>query len=551
MTLKSQLPPEEQINSLIALYSSGQIQKAFDAVEALIKDYPNEALFYNISGACYASLGHLDKAVRRYKEAIGINPSYAEAHNNLGITLQELGKMDEAVKSYEQAITIKPDFAEALNNLGISLQELGQLDAAVKNYKKAISIKSEFANAHYNLGLTLERLGSISQLNLAINCYEKTLAIQPDFADVHNHLGNVRSDLGQLDRAVQSYEKAIGLNSNFAEAFNNLGNALQELGKMDEAVKSYEQAIKIEPDFAEVYYNLGVTFQNLNQLGEAVKSYEKALIIKPDYTEADNNLTFTLQELDQQGPSQKKWIGKSIEKQKIEEFLRLVKPIKTNHKLIRVGGDSDGGYLIPNDIENIGVCFSPGVSDIANFENELTKKGIKCFLADYSVEKPPIKNDLFDFEKKYLGNQNNEIYMTLESWVENKAPKKTDFILQMDIEGSEYSTINDTPLEILNKFRILVIEFHGLDALFDKMLFDSINLTFKKILKQFEVVHIHPNNCIKPLECNGIVIPPFMEFTFLRKDRITKKGRNLSFPHQLDRPNVENYADFSLPKCWF
>ena len=245
------------------------------------------------------------------------------------------------------------------------------------------------------------------------------------------------------------------------------------------------------------------------------------------------------------------WIGRTTEKQKIVEFLELVKPIKTNHDLIRVGGDTDGGYLIPNDIENICTCFSPGVSEVTDFENDLTKRGIKCFLTDYSVEKPPIKNVLFDFEKKYLGCKNNEMFMTLESWIKSKAPNKNDFILQMDIEGAEYSVIFDTSSETLDKFRILVIEFHRLDSLPNRMRFDLIDLTFKKILKNFEVVHIHPNNYWKPIDFKGITIPPHMEFTFLRKDRITKKGKNLSFPHKLDRANIAQNADFALPKCWY
>jgi hypothetical protein len=121
----------------------------------------------------------------------------------------------------------------------------------------------------------------------------------------------------------------------------------------------------------------------------------------------------------------------------------------------------------------------------------------------------------------------------------------------MDIEGAEYPVICDTSSETLDKFRILVIEFHGLDSLFNRMFFDLIYLTFTKILKNFEVVHIHPNNYSKPIECNGVAIPPFMEFTFLRKDRITQKGKNLSFPHKLDRANLSQYADFALPKCWY
>ena len=43
MTIKSQPPPQTEIDSVIELYSNDQIQEALDSVEALIKDYPNEA----------------------------------------------------------------------------------------------------------------------------------------------------------------------------------------------------------------------------------------------------------------------------------------------------------------------------------------------------------------------------------------------------------------------------------------------------------------------------------------------------------------------------
>ena len=249
--------------------------------------------------------------------------------------------------------------------------------------------------------------------------------------------------------------------------------------------------------------------------------------------------------------SQRMWASRITDTHKVVEFLELVKPMRTNHDLIRIGGDTDGGYLVPDDIENIDTCFSPGVSAVADFENDLAKRGIKCFLADFSVEKPPIENALFDFEKKFLGARNDEKFMTLESWIEAKAPGKSDLILQMDIECAEYSVISDTSTETLDKFRILVIEFHNLDYLFNRMGFELINLTFTKILKNFEVVHIHPNNYFRPIECDGIVVPPIMEFTFLRKDRITQKSRDLSFPHKLDRANVAEHADFALPRCWY
>jgi len=243
-------------------------------------------------------------------------------------------------------------------------------------------------------------------------------------------------------------------------------------------------------------------------------------------------------------------LGKMTNKQKILEFLESVRPVRTHHELIRLGGNKDGGYLIPNDLADISTCFSPGVSDVANFEHDLSSRGIKCFLADYSVHEPPIKNRLFDFEKKFLGDKNNKIFMTLESWVKSKDPNGKDSILQMDIEGAEYAVLCNTPLETLNKFRIIVIEFHDLDTLFNRVGFEVINLAFARILKNFVVVHIHPNNTFPPLKYDGIAIPPIMEFTFLRRDRVRKISRKLSFPHRLDRSNVLKYKDYALPECW-
>ena len=287
-------PPQTEINSVIDLFTNGQIQEALDSAGALIKDYPDEAILYNISGACYASLVQLDTAVKFYEKAIAMKPDYADAHNNLGVTLQDLGQLDAAVKSYEQALTIKPDYAEAFNNLGIVLKELRQLDTAVNSYEKILAIKPDFAEAHFNLGLALQNLG---QLDAAVKSYEQALSIKPDYAEAHFNLGLALQNLGQLDAAVKSYEQALSIKPDYAEAFNNLGITLKDLGQLDAAVKSFEQALVIKPDYAEAHYNLGNALKDLGQLDAAVKNFEQALAIKPDFAAACNNLGLALQNL--------------------------------------------------------------------------------------------------------------------------------------------------------------------------------------------------------------------------------------------------------------
>jgi hypothetical protein len=244
-------------------------------------------------------------------------------------------------------------------------------------------------------------------------------------------------------------------------------------------------------------------------------------------------------------------ISRTTEFDRLTQFFGSIKPIATNRELIRIGGEYDGGYLVPNDLDNIEICFSPGVSEIADFESDLASRGIKCFLADYSVEAPPIQNDLFHFEKKFLGAAENSTFMTLDNWVKKHAANQTELILQMDIEGSEYSVVFDTPLETLRKFRIMVIEFHSLDGLCNKFGFELISLTFTKLLKEFEIVHIHPNNYRNTVVYGKYEIPIDMEFTFLRKDRISSRSSTIAFPHPLDRKNDRRGDELSLPACWF
>lgn len=243
-------------------------------------------------------------------------------------------------------------------------------------------------------------------------------------------------------------------------------------------------------------------------------------------------------------------ISQTTEVARLGAFFDLVKPITTNFDLVRIGGEGDGGYLVPDDLAGIEACFSPGVADTADFELDFANRGVKCFLADYSVDSPPIKNDRFAFEKNYLGPTEDAVHITLENWVKRKAPDSNDLILQMDIEGGEYGVLFDTGSDTLRQFRIMVIEFHNLDKLHDKSAFELINLSFRKIRKDFDVVHIHPNNCITPFAYENYEIPPVVEFTFLRNDRISARRPTTTFPHPLDRRNVPHNADYPLPSCW-
>ena len=243
--------------------------------------------------------------------------------------------------------------------------------------------------------------------------------------------------------------------------------------------------------------------------------------------------------------------GQATSAQDVLRVLEKIRPLTTDKPLIRIGGSDDGGYLIPDDLAGIEICFSPGVADTSDFEEAMAMRGMTCFMADYSVDAPAIKNKLFKFEKKFLGPAETETHMTLENWVNRNAPGQTDFILQMDIEDSEYDVLAATPREILQKFRIMTIEFHRFRKLFNKTELKKFETVFAKLLLDFDIVHVHPNNHARQITYRGLKIPLVMEYTFLRKDRVKTRTPTTSFPHPLDQANIKGRPDRVLPDCWF
>jgi Tfp pilus assembly protein PilF len=148
-----QEPPSEQLQSIISLYTQGQLQQALSESNQMLEQFPNSVVLYNISGASNAGLMQFDAAIDSYKQALKIKPDYAEAYYNMGVALNDKGDPKAAIESYKQALKIKPDYAEAYNNIGNVLKDQGDLEAAIDSYKQAININPDYAEAYYNLSL--------------------------------------------------------------------------------------------------------------------------------------------------------------------------------------------------------------------------------------------------------------------------------------------------------------------------------------------------------------------------------------------------------------
>jgi len=232
-------------------------------------------------------------------------------------------------------------------------------------------------------------------------------------------------------------------------------------------------------------------------------------------------------------------------------FADVVRPYDLGHKLIRIGDFGDGGYLLPNDLEGIAACFSPGVSQQSSFELDLAKHGIPCFMADGSVDEPMLDIPNSVFIKKHLAAQTAEDVISLQDWMDQFAPADGDMILQMDIEGAEYNVLATLPPAYLNRFRIIVLELHRIPSILIKPAsFKRAFPALSALRDGFACAHIHPNNASGTVDIDGQTFPRVIEATFVRRDRAKHSVPATQFPHPLDRRHRPRGPALDLPAEW-
>ena len=240
-------------------------------------------------------------------------------------------------------------------------------------------------------------------------------------------------------------------------------------------------------------------------------------------------------------------------------------------KLIRFGRKFDGGYLVCSDAtKQIDNLITLGVGDDISFEIDLeNNNSLKMVhMYDYTVNhflfikiifkyfrrlitfrtkidnftysiknyinfiKFNNKKNVFLYKQKVVDEIKSKIDTNLYN-IFNKI-KSSNNLLKLDIEGSEYSIIEQIKKNSSN-IKILIIEFHFIKN--NKDLF--IN-SVKKLLNNFDIIHIHANNYFN-LENNDTFFE-VLEITFVNKE-INKYKKDLRYNFPIKDLDFECFPD--------
>ena len=184
-------------------------------------------------------------------------------------------------------------------------------------------------------------------------------------------------------------------------------------------------------------------------------------------------------------------------------------------KKIRCGVNRDGGYVFA-DLNGEYDCYiSAGISNEESFSRDFINKyninkndsyGFDGTINDYPYEYT--KN--IQFIKKNINNFNDDRNTNLSFLIE----KYNNIFLKIDIEGGEYPWLLQIDETQLNKFKQIVIEFHGITNNGWGCNYNDKVKCLEKLLKTHYLVHAHGNNH-GPVRNN---IPDVIELTYVNRN---------------------------------
>jgi len=237
----------------------------------------------------------------------------------------------------------------------------------------------------------------------------------------------------------------------------------------------------------------------------------------------------------------------------IREIWMLLNPKSVTCGLRRIGGNKDGGYLIPDLNHVFDGLISPGIGDSFSFEVDFCGKEIRAVLIDATVSKLGNLPTNMIHLSNMLGpvGSSDGVFITLQDIRREYFSESKSLALQMDIEGAEYEVFKSIQSVDLVGIDLVLVEFHNLHEMNGSSDTKNPLIASMKLLQEdFHLVHTHPNNAGGFFLFRFRTIPKVVETTWIRKNLIEIGLDNVVLPNQLDVPNEPVIWDLNYPKSY-
>lgn len=142
---------------------SGRLDAALPLIERLMREHPDFAESWLLSGRALYLRKQLPEAESVLRRHLAMDPNSVNGHFQLGMSLLAGQKLAEAAASFRQAIALKSDSGPAHFNLGFVLARMGQTREAVEPFRQAIRHNPEKIDSYILLADLHVKLGELTE----------------------------------------------------------------------------------------------------------------------------------------------------------------------------------------------------------------------------------------------------------------------------------------------------------------------------------------------------------------------------------------------------
>lgn len=236
------------------------------------------------------------------------------------------------------------------------------------------------------------------------------------------------------------------------------------------------------------------------------------------------------------------------------QFASLFNPEKVvGFDKIRVGSESDGGYVMLDDFADVDLALSFGVDINADWDLDVVNRGVEVQQYDHSVPQSPVDHPRIRFFKQMITPSGDEPDSNSIPKILSAAGVRRDasVILKIDIESAEWDVFDACPPSALARFSQILIEMHDFDRATDAYWLMRATRVMKKLTSLFGIYHVHANNWSPMAAIGNVYFPGTLELSFASKARYQFESNQELFPTRLDAPNNPLRPDLYLGSFQF
>ena len=235
---------KKQVPIMVNLFKSKRFKDLISKGMILIKKFPDQDFFYNITSLAYNALGKSIEAKKLLTKILKKDPGNISVLNNLGLVSSCCGDSNEAEKYYKRALILKPDFIDALVNLGNLKTNQNKAEEAKEFFSAALKIDNKIIPAKISLAGYYEQSGNFNE---AKNIYREILKSDFNYTVADKSLSLIHKYKAGDDHIKMMEDKLTkDIDEDGVQRLNfALGKAYEDIGDYQKSFKFYETGNKI------------------------------------------------------------------------------------------------------------------------------------------------------------------------------------------------------------------------------------------------------------------------------------------------------------------